>query len=529
MGLYFLDAFLLLYLLLPIRGHANPTAILVSGGDTPSSNYVEFFENITKAHSILPQWNKVNLIADGNKDESIPNGVAVTAFKQQIFDQIGRPQLVHYTPKTGMVGPAKIGAIVRQIEKQLKKMDAKEPLFLYFSDHGDKNGCFSLWGEVLCPDQLRSILSGIPSTRPVILVHDHCFSGAMLEAIWDKNRNLRRNVCGFSIASSDEMGFVSDLFMQLAPKIVENKDPAYWKNRDLTGDGYYSFGDIFRAIDLFGMTSSTPVQSSDLFAKKYLEKISRANADWAERNRFSPLINCGQERQNIESLIPRLNATLRNNAQALIKAKLATLETDLQELKLSVGVDFSIDRKKVADAIAQNSREMRAAEAMESAAYDALRDAMISYLKSVVGEKMYADYLYLKKELSAARMKLASEKLSSADEMNTKGYINSLMTRFPSIYREIDRAWASIKPNNLAFSAFVAKHFGPKEQQAVADIGRLESLFRGYPSKMHQRRRLYRTLTTSDALREMARTGDIAAITQYLEMLECEDTPLGKI
>jgi hypothetical protein len=248
----------MLYLLLAFlisTVKAEPTALLVSGGDYPGSNYCDFYTDIERANSLLNGWKKINLVADGDIPNGPPNSVScIPKDKTLVRKQI--------TEKTD--GKASLSELKKQIQS-LTKLKPGEPVLLYFTDHGGRKisdgkteYSLMLWSEDLKQNELQKIIVEFKEAHPanpLIFIHDHCFSGGMMENFRNpETGEAIPGVCGFAASSPEEYSFTGESFMNKAKSILLHDT----KKKT-------TFANVFYQLKYSDDISSTPVSTSEAF------------------------------------------------------------------------------------------------------------------------------------------------------------------------------------------------------------------------------------------------------------------------
>jgi len=199
----------------------------------------------------------------------------------------------------------------RFFESMEKTIDSgKEGAVITLTDHGNKVGmetcedsseCFSdpsrmesqvsmgedsvsastLREKILEINQRQSMLHcqckdcACPLVPPMIFNFDHCYSGGMLDALFDpKTGQTMNNVCGLSAADEGEMSYTGENIAKSMNELrtgVKGKFASSYKKYDLDGDNAFSLEEIQRYMAK-KTKRSTPLLSSQKYLLNYYNK-----------------------------------------------------------------------------------------------------------------------------------------------------------------------------------------------------------------------------------------------------------------
>ena len=246
--------------------HAQKTIILLSGGGGPFTNHTRYYDNIDNVANLhpAPEWKRYYLVADGPGKRA--NLLSEQLVRNLEFKRIDPTSIGKKEPY--------LAATQENLTKVIQNIASRspqdtDPVVIYVTDHGGVNSVTQerhilLWGERLLESQFREIIKMIPLQRPVRLIFDQCFGGGMIEALWDQ-QNLRPRSCGFAAATRHELAYNGGGFANAWVTLHGPHRPvAASLNRILQN---LKFGADHSPL----ATLSSPVSSSDLFAKKVLE------------------------------------------------------------------------------------------------------------------------------------------------------------------------------------------------------------------------------------------------------------------
>jgi hypothetical protein len=319
--------------------HAHPTAIIISGGMDQGHNSKVHYDNVERAAKRFssPEWNRVYVVADGPQNDPKPNNAyqydGVTTFTPVRLDPPSDGSPYKAATKENLLDT------FQTVAKSLKPTD---PVVIYVTDHGARsklNGeSIVLWGKerIYLSDLRKLIHKHLPKSNPVILVQDQCLSGRMLESMWEKSGQLRKNTCGFAAAHANET--VTQPYYISKNLLTSPLDfgTAYSQLLKTTSSNtsYDPSGSMRRPYPWELL--STPLSTSDLYLEQYRKKheLSEKNSVPPRRDSLS---TCNHETWIQETLpiIPQFADTLAaifkdDLAPTPQSSQTAPTETELQ-------------------------------------------------------------------------------------------------------------------------------------------------------------------------------------------------------
>lgn len=108
-----------------------------------------------------------------------------------------------------------------------------------------------------------------PHVPPLIFNFDHCYSGGMLDSLFDpKTGETMNNVCGLSAADEGEMSYTGENIAKAMNELrigMSGRYASSYKKYDLDGDNAFSLSEIQRY-----MAKKTPRSTPLLSSQKYL-------------------------------------------------------------------------------------------------------------------------------------------------------------------------------------------------------------------------------------------------------------------
>lgn len=516
----------------PIFTSAKPLALVTNGGVNVFSNHGRYYRNLkSAANTFSKNWQVWNLSADGPDSQSF-NSVNSDEFDHMIFDTNGLPVLSRFVPESNFVGPASYSSLVKTLSIALPHVQPGEPVALYFTDHGsqgrgpeDRQVC--LWGENINVSQLRSLIDLVPTTSKVILIHDQCFGGGMLEALW-KDGKLKSNACGFAAATSAELAFGGGGLMSA----IESHCLTSQKlGREC------NFQDVYQSVIKNGNwdRESTPISSSDLYLQKFLKSRTQISSDGVvicedhstRLPGFDPYI----------SLYPLLESRL-NQIQENLHSELGVLKNYFPNV-LNVCQNLS------SQLILNLEQKINQEEALLAQMKDKLNNDLKPALKTLIidewlrekgNPKLYLSYKNAKAELTDLNNQLKNSD-SQIVTSETLAKIKALKLRSKPIEDQINLYMVAVKDSGknspLAKDFHNYLKFKCKEtRSACANLITLNQYEEAEMNVFLQIKklvpawRLYRDLNVAFGIQSLLKVGSESDITQYLNLLQCERTSI---
>ncbi len=178
------------------------------------------------------------------------------------------------------------------VDENKRGGEFKGDVTLYFTDHGslkqdpqtgaDIHSFGAGEGDLFISDMVnyhKMIHESFPEKK-VVFIHDHCFSGGMLDSLW-KNRDtleIYPNVCGFAAASPKQPSYMGETYMDMLSQISQIDDPELIKKIDKNGDKKYSYGE---AMDYYqsilhsdkSVGRAIPFSTKDVFLGAVYEQL----------------------------------------------------------------------------------------------------------------------------------------------------------------------------------------------------------------------------------------------------------------
>lgn len=511
-----------------LAARAAPLALLVNGGRNPTDNYCSFENDLTHGKSVTLGWDHLVFSADGSSGTAV-NSVACDKQGSDRWDSGHRLILERRTIAGAHPNSATFGHIEQALIERLARTPPDDPVLLYFTDHGGNPRSMDapsqehfiwLWGQKMTVSQLRSLLAKIPASHKVVLVHDHCFGGGMLGAIWGNDGQPRPRTCGFSPGTGAEIVYNGESFMDMAFALSKSKDQGVKAAVDVNHDGQHSFGEVFRHMVRSNFTDSTPVSSSQLFLERYLEGSSYKKRIGARNELLSHCIFTDEGMSHFGQLMGGTHQILLHNWVSSLKSDLAD---QYSGAKISPNSSYA--------AIASSMRQCESLIEKDTADYidanKALARAKVAWVRSKMGESTYHAYKTLKDELAAV-----TSKLDHATPQE-RGLLEAKRRELLALYSPLDSkahrlaGATSLNLDNADFKAFVKSSSEAWPADIIPRVKKIQASLRSRNLEAKSLRRLFQSLRAANALREMADSNDINAIRQYLDMLECEDTSMG--
>jgi hypothetical protein len=239
---------------------SDSTAILVNGGDSVEANECDFYDDLHQMSDVLKGWKQVELAADGDHPGDAPNGTAcVPGSTNTPYDADGFAVMKHYQE------PGALAATTNNLHQQILNAVAgpnpPKKLLLYFTDHG-ADGEVELWGQKATVEDMQDLIKLIPSQTQLILVHDHCFSGSMLESLFSDSGSIRPNSCGFAASGPKEL---TETGQSIANHIDHSPSSSDFP------DSNKRLSQTLKAMRWDQSFQSSPTATSDVYLEKYFE------------------------------------------------------------------------------------------------------------------------------------------------------------------------------------------------------------------------------------------------------------------
>jgi len=348
-------------------------ALLINGGDRPSSNYQSHFHHLEGMVERLvargiPRERIDIFSADGEGSEP---DLAVRDARPSSFwlvegTGIGkslRPQTeLTDTSWPGMtLRPARTEALKKWFREVGRKIPPGDRLLLFVTDHGTRNdqdlddGAISLWQEKLKVRELEELLALLHDGVRTVMVMSQCYSGTFAAAMDEEGQAPSGDVCGFFSTARDLRAYGC---------YPEGQD------RDRIGHAFRfidalerhgSTDAAHREVLITDDTPDVPLRTSDLYMAQVLEAAARSEGvspsrkvdgllaeAWRDRAAWEPeirLLDClGEvyglfsprslsELESYESEFPRLIERMDNCAKRWELALVGLKEENLRSLK----------------------------------------------------------------------------------------------------------------------------------------------------------------------------------------------------
>lgn len=201
-------------------------ALLINGGDRPSSNYLshlhhlEDMVHLLRLRGVAPEHIHV-FSADGEDPsadlttrDSPPSDFWLlegTSLGSRL-----RPQarLINTNWAGVTLHPARQAALREWFKAARKRIVPGDQLLIFVTDHGTgdrddaDNSAISLWGEKLTVRELKALLARLPAGVQVVMVMSQCYSGAFANVISDAGPSEPTgNVCGFFSTTGQQKAY----------------------------------------------------------------------------------------------------------------------------------------------------------------------------------------------------------------------------------------------------------------------------------------------------------------------------------
>jgi hypothetical protein len=282
--------------LIASSAHANPTVIVISGGNSEFENHGRYYEKIEQLMQLYPatSWNHYHLVADGPGTQ--PNSPALDEERgSPVVDAEGKAKLVRRDPPSGAVfyKAATIDSIREAFQKASRDLKPDEPVLVYISDHGSLNNdgvsTVRLWKSFMTSDEISRNVLLLNERQRVVMFHEQCFGGDGVEELFGPNGKLhadgkQRNACGFSASSP---GRTSSSTEQLMPLLYQSLQNPKLRSSLTDTEGAHQFSGLLNQAHLRFTTN--PLSSSEIFLLSYLEQNqTKARPQSGEENCKNP-------------------------------------------------------------------------------------------------------------------------------------------------------------------------------------------------------------------------------------------------
>lgn len=526
-----LRAYLLLFgtALFAFEAYGSPTVVAISGGIGPLSNHGRYYVNLEKLQKNFKKWKIFNLVADGPGSKQ-PNSLESDYQGTVSFDQQGLPILAHLEPKANYTGPATQQAIAKTVKDQSGLLKPDEPILIYITDHGGtgsgpENREAELWGEKLPVPDLRTMIKPLAGKHPVVLLNDQCYGGGMLEAAWE-NGTLLPGICGFASASASQVALHGGGIMENIDKVC-NAKPA---------GAPCTFSEVYRHIKISENWhhDSTPISTSDLF----LQKIADKNPTLLhEFSKAEYCVSCNSKSlfTGFSKIDEIANASLATLLQGRVVQLEKDLKSDCKQLKLQGLLKNACDEKITEAFVLEVKKRKQEEEAKYARIEASLHQGSTQNLKERFNDwfaheqpKLNDSYIEIKQKIDALMKQM------TAGDKSVEAQLRLLQKEFKSIKMNYDLRLRVIKgdvkadPNGILKNRFLS--FNPSKSSSKDSS---ETILHKYKmdseALMAQRKRLqplikfHNDLMTTTTLTALTRSHDTAALTQYLDLLTCEN------
>lgn len=404
----------------------------------------------------------------------------------------------------------------------------KEPLLLYFSDHGTKKAS---WGEdynphfdaesgmsfgdnvVYAKDYWETIesIQKVRHPEKMILMQDHCYSEGMLEGIVKdeisgingiNTLDVVSNVCGVSASSEMEYSYTGETMAKYLDRMKVNN----YKSRDKNEDSTISVSEFFFSYEYGYASQSTPKKSSDVYLKKYLDRYAEETPGFFKITKLDD-INAGLSQNNFNGLDCALTSSaLTDVEQAMTKIAISNaLETYKTFLTSKTSNYYN--------GAGFGSRDFTYEELLNEEAR--LKNLMgTQYNKMVMANDNYYNELgslWSPKKTARKKsleMKFYSSEMSPAEESELKKLNAEYETWTMTNENKVNDLWNT--------------KYQPQVDIAKSEWAVLQKTAGGL-------RRLKKTLDGINGILLMSQRNDLTGIKNLTQMLQCEETELVKL
>ena len=202
------------------RGADSPSgvthALLLNGGDKPSSNYQSHLHHLEEMVELLKdrgvERKRISIFSADGEDVAADLAVRDTLPGQfWLLDGISlgkrlKPRSELTNTRWGGVKlyPARKAALREWFAASPERLAPGDELLLFVTDHGNgnkddpDNGTISLWKQKLSVRELKGLLKLLPSGVRTVMVMSQCFSGTFANAMYDgADSEASGDICGF--------------------------------------------------------------------------------------------------------------------------------------------------------------------------------------------------------------------------------------------------------------------------------------------------------------------------------------------
>ncbi len=478
---------------------AKTVSVLINGGGSPVDNHCDFYRDLDAMASKLKTDEIYTFTDDGQGKSGAPNSVACDAKNNDIEGLYG-PVLVRKAPTIAPVtGPATNEALEKKVLELSKSLQCGDTLIWYATDHGEENGT-TLWGDSNLDDgTLKGLIDKLKPCVRLEIISDHCFGENRYRALYDKNKKLRPNTCGFTAASGSQTAAL-------------NESIAQFKNEP---------GDLKTLIHGYEKTprESTPLSLGDTFLRMYwqdhkktLESSALTSQCLVEKNGIPPKIN--------QSLLDTLKTRLVSNQEDFMKSLNAAPEFQAQ-LKDKKSSDLiELIRSKQAQKVAAESEVAQAENEID--------DIKAQYYFEKMGPS-YEELLKLteqRDQLEAEAANLYSKKAIPLSEAQKNG---AALAAVKAKLETLNAEMKQVTPPDSEFTDELKKlATRTPTQNPYTRKDKNSALQNKLEKELTTLRNIRRYNANRDSLNYMIANNDVEAINQYLGILNCEENPIFK-
>ena len=163
-------------------------AILISGGWDDYNNRQRYWNNCSMVYQMLTKCygfytSNINvLMSDGTNpaaDLHLANG-----------SYISSPLDLDGNGKNDIQYPAQRSYITHVFDSLKVKLTSSDELFIYVTDHGNRDGSICLWGESISPADFAKEVDKVNFLKSISVVMVQCYSGAHIPTLKKANRTI---------------------------------------------------------------------------------------------------------------------------------------------------------------------------------------------------------------------------------------------------------------------------------------------------------------------------------------------------